>query len=158
MNRLNAICDEFVNSPVGGPPGVALGERGGSTRTAKLLDERLKVLRGQLEIYFMVCVAMIALLFVAQLALILIEFGRPELVKTAVATCGVSTLGLVALMCRLWRDRDRTGTIIALAQALEPDDLRAVLNVMLQEYGPRRPARPAASPAAANSRTNSDGA
>jgi hypothetical protein len=149
MNRLEAVLDEFVNGP-GAPPAVKLGAEAGpplDPARAAALEERLRSLRRGLEVYFIICVAMIVVLFVAEVAVVLMELSSPALATAAMTAFGVSTAGLIVFMTRLWRDRDRTGTIIALAEALEPADLRAVLQVMLeQQYGPR----PAAGGAAAD--------
>lgn len=39
-------------------------------------------------------------------------------------------------MVRLWRNRDRMDTVISLAEALEPGDLRTVLITLLAHYYP----------------------
>src|SRR5205807_2127466 len=109
-----------VNGPPGTHLGVKLGDAAEDAGAATALDRRLKALRGQLEVYFAVCVGMIVVLFLAQLGVVLTQFDKPALVKAAVAVCGVSTFGLITFLARLWRDRDRTATIIALAEALEP--------------------------------------
>ena len=130
MSALKSIVGEFVH-PVGGAA-VVLGEQVDAA-TAAALEGRLAALRRrQLEVYFLACVGMIVLLFLVEVGIILTQFNKPDLVKVAVATFGVSTFGLITQLVRLWRDRDRTGTILALAQALEPADLRAVLHVMME--------------------------
>ncbi len=84
---------------------------------------------------------MIVLLFLAQVGIVLTQFSQPDLVKASVPTFGVTTLGLITLIARLWRDRDRTATIIVVAESLDPLALRAVLDAMLQaQYGRRRAA------------------
>lgn len=137
MMKLYPILDEFVNGPPNERPAghVALG-KGDKVAPAAvaLLETRLKDLRRQLEVYFTICVAMIVSLFLAQVFLVLFQLDRPELVKTAVATCGITTSGLIIYMAWLWRERDRTGTIIALAVALGATELRVVLHVMLKKH------------------------
>jgi hypothetical protein len=147
MSRLKSILSDFVNDPAFAEPAnafsVKLGEQGANPAVetarqaaATTLDERLKSDRRSSDGYFLVCVAMVVLLFLVEIVLVLTQFDKPELVKGAVAAFGVGAFGLILLMVKLWGDRNRIGLILALGQSLEPADMRDVLHALLeQQYG-----------------------
>jgi hypothetical protein len=112
------------------------------------LDERLRSLRSGLELYFIVCVAMILVLFAAQIAVILVYISRPAVVQGALAAFGITASGLIYLMSRLWRDRDRTATLLVISSALGRESLGQVLEVLTVAYFPKP--RPSAWQAAAD--------
>ncbi|HTU21774.1 MAG TPA: hypothetical protein VMG10_27295 [Gemmataceae bacterium] len=136
---IDPILNEFVNGPPGERPvgNVLLGPRDKiDPKTVTRLDARLKEIRRQLEVYFIICVALIVVLFLTQLHIVLFHLDQPYLVTGAVTFCGMTTSGLIFYLAGLWRERDRTGTIIALALALDPTELRGVLHVLLKNYDP----------------------
>jgi hypothetical protein len=141
MNKLTNILADAVE----GAGVVTLGDETANTAAMQSLDARLVVLRKELELYFALCAAMIVVLFVVQIGIVIVYIDQPNLVRAAVAAFGVSAAGLVLWMARLWRERDRVSTIIAIAQSLGPAELRAVLYVMLDsQFGKKT--RPAGTP------------
>jgi hypothetical protein len=144
MSQLKAILSDFVNDPAFVEPAnamsVKLGEQEANAAAeaarqtaATTLDERLKSDRRTSDCYFLVCVAMVVLLFLVEIGLVLTQFDKPELVKGAVAAFGVGAFGLISIMVKLWGDRNRIGLILALGQSLEPADLRDILHVLLEQ-------------------------
>jgi len=134
MHKLESILAEVTR----GMQNVDLGEgQPLDSDVVDSLDHRLKTLRSELELYFVVCVAMILVLFAAQIAIVIVYINQPHLVQAAVAAFGISASALIFLMTRLWRDRDRTATLIVLSTALGKDELRNLLDVMMQAYYPK---------------------
>ena len=143
-SELEAVLAEFSPPPMDDNLGmdVKLGEPTPGQKLDEVIPARLEPERSRANAYFLTCVVLVCVLFVAQLAYIFLEIGHPARVQGSVAVFGASTFTLIAFLVRIVRNRERITTIISLSRELGPDELRATLGVLRDEWFPTpRPRR-----------------
>lgn len=79
---------------------------------------------------FVVCVAMLIILFLATLSLVIFNFDKPGLVKAAVSALGVSSAGVVTMMIKLWRNKSNTEMLMILAISMDAQTMRTVIEIL----------------------------
>ena len=82
------------------------------------------------RLYFLVCVIMIALLFVVSVGVILANLHRPDVIKVMLGAFGISTSGLIAAMIRLWRVKTNTEFLMLLALNMDAETVTTVINIL----------------------------
>lgn len=82
--------------------------------------------------YFLLCVAMIVLLFIAACWISLTHLQDPSFIQGVFAVTGVSFLGLITQMVRLWKTKVLADMTLVLAGNLNPADLRQVVELLLK--------------------------
>lgn len=81
--------------------------------------------------YFIVCVVMIAVLFVASCWVSVTHLQDPSFIRNVFAVTGISFLGLIAQMVRLWKVKVLSDMTLVLAGNLNPGDLRPIIEILL---------------------------
>jgi len=81
--------------------------------------------------YFLVCVAMVAILFVGASWITLTHLGDPSFNRCVFAVTGISFVGLISQMVRLWKTKVLADMTLVLAGNLAPADLRQITELLL---------------------------
>ena len=134
MRTLDALLSEYV----GASPGVRLGGVPTPDDETIRLQAEVRTLIGRKDLVLTICAGMVLVLFAAQIGIAIVYAGTPAILKATTAAFGVSAFGLVTFMAKLWRERTRLATMITLAAALGPDQLREVVQRLLEVWYPRR--------------------
>lgn len=79
--------------------------------------------------YFMICVLMVIILFIASLIVVLTNLERPTLITAVQTGFGISTAGLIWLMIKLWREKTSTEFLLALA-IVDGETLKTVVDAL----------------------------
>lgn len=124
MKRLYAALTPFVD-------GVELGDAQ-RRFPAEQVTQALQGVRKGNERYFMLCVFMIVDLFAAIVWLTLTHLQDPAVIKIVFAVFGVSAIGLVRMMHKLWQEKVTTDLLLTLVGVLEEDVARSVVAVLLK--------------------------
>lgn len=90
----------------------------------------LDVVRRSSNRWFAVCVALLAILFVATLWVVIAYVERPQVVRAAVAALGVSSAGLVTMMVRMWKSKSAAEYLVTLAAHLEAATMKTVIEIL----------------------------
>ena len=88
------------------------------------------------RIYFIFCVAMIAILFLAACWISVTHLQDPSFIRNVFAVTGISFLGLIAQMVRLWKVKVMSDMLLVMAGNLNPSDLRPIIEVLLSSLKP----------------------
>ena len=82
--------------------------------------------------FFILCVAMILVLFVANITIVLLHHDNLKLVVATSGIFGISAAGLIALMAKLWREKVATELVLGLLPALEPAVFKTVITTLIR--------------------------
>ena len=123
--KLNDVLVRYASSP-------HFGENftGQEPDHVEELRGDLKAVGDQNRVYFLICVGMIALLFVGACAVTVRRFEDLTFLKEVFAVTGVSVTGLALQMSRLWQEKVRSDTFLVLARNLPAKDIRGILEIL----------------------------
>ena len=83
------------------------------------------------KLYFLICVAMVVVLFITSLMLVLFNLEKPNIVTLVMTVSGASIGGLIFFMVKLWREKSNTEVVLALAINMKDDaTLRRVIEIL----------------------------
>ena len=86
------------------------------------------------QTYFTLCVALLLLLFAGATILVLRSLNKPGQIAGIFGVTGVSFMGIVAQMVRLWKQKVNTDMMLVLAGNMRPQDFKAVVEIVLRSY------------------------
>lgn len=116
---------------------VSLGadEDDGDNKNVQSIDKKnlrkdLEVVKSANKQYFLICVIMIIVLFIASLILVLINLAKPNIVTAIMTAFGISTAGLILLMIKLWREKSNTELLLALALNMDGETLKRIIEIL----------------------------
>jgi hypothetical protein len=120
-------------------PADSLGgddEQGGRMSAAPAIDrDKLKhdlsAVNKANNRYFLVCVAMVVLLFLVSVGVILTNLNRPEIIKVVMSAFGISSAGLITVMIKLWREKSNIELLLLLAINMDTDTLKTVVTMLV---------------------------
>jgi len=138
MASLRRVLQEYSGKPLttmgqtdSEDPHLGKKRPSGMTANAKQdLRRDLEAVKRDNHRYFLICVVMILVLFVASIAVIFTNLGKPGLIKIAMAGFGVSTAGLITMMVNLWRVKSITEILLLLAVNMGPESVQTVINIL----------------------------
>jgi hypothetical protein len=132
MKDLRAVLAQFAaDTPkLGGKRVAELGDQN-ATGLASELRNSLQEVSGRNRTYFWICIVMILILFIAACWISLTHLQDPSYVRNVFAVTGVSFLGLISQMTRLWKTKVLSDMTLVLAGGLNPDDLRPIIKLLL---------------------------
>jgi hypothetical protein len=96
------------------------------------LRRDLKSISDKNRSLFLICVAMVLVLFIGSCWLVLKYLQNPSFIKSVFAVTGISFLGLLSQMVRLWKGKVISDMILVLAGSLKPGDIRPLLEILLR--------------------------
>ena len=132
MNDLRAVLAKFAaDTPkLGGERAAELGDHN-AVRFASDLRNSLQEVSGKNRVYFWICISMILILFIAACWISLGHLQDPSYVRNVFAVTGVSLVGLISQMIRLWKTKVLSDMTLVLAGGLNPGDLRPIIKLLL---------------------------
>jgi hypothetical protein len=134
-SQLESVLTEFSQSAMEPKLGRSAAT---ATKADDVIPARLEPERLRANFYFLTCVVLVCILFAAELVYIFLEIGHPERVQGSVAVFGASTFTLIIFLVRIVRNRERVMIIISLSRELGPEELRATLGVLRDEWFPNK--------------------
>jgi hypothetical protein len=127
MTALHELVQAYVARPA-----VAGTRAAPSGFDRDALQGELARLRKTREIAFWLCVALLLLLFLGGIVATIAYRNDPARVDAlSTATGGVTLMGLVAAMIRLWQQKAKIDIVLALVAGLSEDALKAALASLL---------------------------
>lgn len=121
---------------------IHLGGRRVAGRQAVQLAKEVNVSRLQSEVsqvakqnavYFQICFALLIVLFVACCVLVLAFLNQPSRAGAVFGVTGVSFLGVIRQMLKLWKQKLASDLTLALASTLPPSQLLTALETILKQ-------------------------
>lgn len=109
-----------------------LGKRLASTADRDELSGRLRQIAARNNVTFVLCVAMVLVLFAIQLWVALYSVSQPQFVKFVGGAFGISAAGLVFQMVKLWREKVTTELLLELLPNLDASVFRTVISVLMR--------------------------
>jgi len=103
----------------------------------KALQQRLERISRQNSQYFNTATAMLVAAFAAELALVSISEVDKTTMQAVVGGFGATIVGMVWMMLKFWREKNRTEVILALA-GIDPSLMREVAVRFLDSVAPAR--------------------
>jgi|HubBroStandDraft_6_1064221.scaffolds.fasta_scaffold1176104_1 hypothetical protein len=133
MNDLRIVLAKFAaKSPKLGAEAAPRSDDSNALQSAaNELRNSLKEVSVRNRAYFLTCVAMIALLFIAACWISLAHLQDPSFVRNVFAVTGISFVGLISQMIRLWKTKVLSDMTLVLAGNLNPGDLRPIIELLL---------------------------
>ncbi len=80
--------------------------------------------------YFVVCAAMVVVLFIVSVGLVITNLQNAAVVKVVLSGFGVSAAGLITLMAKLWRVKNNTELLLILAINTDGETIKTVVNIL----------------------------
>jgi hypothetical protein len=111
--------------PVPAPP---------SSEHVEILRRDLRRVIRSSEIYFRVCVALLLVLFLAACLFVYKSLADPKNIAAVFAGTGVSVMGVVSQMIRLWKEKVNSDLLLTLVGTLSPAELKKVVDSLLKSY------------------------
>ena len=111
---------------------VSLGTEVVQTPANDLAND-LGAISAQNKMYVNICVAFIVVVFVAAVIIAYIYRASPALITPLYGATGVSTLGGISQMTKLWKEKIKADMMLVLARNLRPEDIRGIIDVLLTD-------------------------
>lgn len=129
MSKLNKLINSYADTA------RILGD----TET-RLSDKKIDDLKHELskissknKVYFVICVSMVILMFILSLVLVIMNMNDPSKIQIIFSVTGVSIMGLVIYMHRLWKEKVNSDLLITLVGTLESDVINSVLSALINK-------------------------
>jgi len=132
MNDLHGVLAKFAaDTPkLGGERAAEAGDQN-AVGYASELKNSLQEVSDRNRVYFWICISMILILFIAACWISLTHLQDPSYVRNVFAVTGVSFVGLISQMTRLWKTKVLSDMTLVLAGGLNPRDLRPIIKLLL---------------------------
>jgi hypothetical protein len=131
MRAYTAALNKFGRTHFSDIGASSSGTAAEQAKNAEELSRDLMKISSNDRIYFLICVIMVAILFLGSFFLVLFNLNHPETVKVIFAICGVSFTGLLKQMISLWKEKIHSDMALVLARNLPINELRAFIQILL---------------------------
>jgi hypothetical protein len=95
------------------------------------LQKELMDLKNRNRIFFWCCIVMVIILFMLSLFFVLYNLNQPEKIQLLFGATGISILGLIYYMNKLWKDINSSDLLITLVTTLDKEAINSVLVALL---------------------------
>jgi hypothetical protein len=137
-NTLLAVLLGFELSSASSPH---FGGEESNPTPASPSSEQVDVLRRDLqrvirsnETYFRICVGLLLLLFAGACLFVYKSLVDPKNIAIVFSCTGVSVMGVVTQMIRLWKEKVNSDLLLTLVGTLSPAELKKVVDSLLKSY------------------------
>lgn len=96
------------------------------------LSRDLQAVSSRNQIFFLICISMIVLVFIGACAITVKYLSDPSAVTKIFAASGISITGLLIQTLKFWKDKVNSDTVLVLARNLSPQDTRAIIEILLR--------------------------
>jgi len=118
---------------VGSPTlGAAEGRRHTQADDLQDLRSDLNRISARNLTFFWICFGALCVLFAASGVILVKYMGEPKRLESIYAVTGLSILGIVAQMVKLWKEKTSADLILVLVRRLKPEDMRGILEILLK--------------------------
>src|SRR5260370_30864702 len=124
MSALQTVLQRYAEES----PAAMAGGAGRGTSAAEreqLRQDLLQVGRGNAR-YFVVCISLVVILFVAAILVMTINVKDPALIKGTLAACGISVTGLLAWAVRITRIKQASEMLAVLATHVDGPTMKTI--------------------------------
>jgi hypothetical protein len=134
MESLQEVLRQFTK-PVTLGGGTTVGDGAPSLIDRKALQDALRYHGRRNEKYFVIGVAMAAVLFVALLVTAFLQLGKPnaDALKLASPLFGTSAAVIVWRMFKVWREKSYTDCVLALVPNVDQETLKTIVEVLVRK-------------------------
>jgi hypothetical protein len=115
-------------------------QMGGPEVTQELTDDQAKGLREDLNAIsarngriFWTVLILIICLFVASVIFVVINQTKPDTIKLIFGITGVSVMGLILYMVKIWKEKNYIDLTLTLVRTLDKTMINSILNALLQK-------------------------
>ena len=123
MKNLNGILKEYaVTKRMLGKTDTGINES-----QIDNLRKDLKSISSNNNIFYLICVAMVVLVFILSLIFIITNIANPEKIKVVFSVTGVSIMGLIVYMNKLWKEKVKTDMLLLLIGTMKKEVINAIL-------------------------------
>jgi hypothetical protein len=136
MNDLRAVLAKYsVRSASLGGSETSTGQLGQTDEVrSDCLRRDLKAVSEKNRFVFLICVAMVIVLFVGACWLVIKHQEDTTFIQRVLTVTGISFAGLIAQMIRLWKAKVLSDMTLVLASNLNSTDMRSVLEILLKSF------------------------
>lgn len=82
---------------------------------------------------FWVCFGSLIVLFALSLFVVLRYIEHPDRIAAVFGVTGLSVLGVVTQMVRLWKEKVSADLLLVLAASFKHEDIRAIIDILLKK-------------------------
>jgi len=123
-----------VSSPHFGEDATKLMRTAPSPEQVELLRHDLRRIARTNEIYFRICVGLLLVLFAGACLFVYKSLADPRHIAAVFTGTGVSIMGVVTQMIRLWKEKVNSDLLLTLAGTLSSSELKKVVDSLLKSY------------------------
>jgi len=116
------------------PEGPDFGERQRKTDDVDALRRSLQRISESNKTYFIICVALLLILFAGACLLVLRSLDHPNQIAVIFGATGISFMGIFSQSVRLWKEKVNSDMLLILAGNLRPQDLKGVVDILLRGH------------------------
>ena len=133
MTKLHSLVQAFVAPPgtLGGPVDSSISRQQQIDRSG--LSRELAQLRTSREIAFWACFAALLAVLALSLAYLVQYRDSPAAITKMSAATGVTILGVVGVMTKLWQDKVKADLVLAIATGMSEETLKDALRQLLEK-------------------------
>lgn len=130
MQTLKQVLGDYAikRRDMGAPEGMAPQN---VDRTG--LTAALSKIRDRNSVFFWICVVMTVVIFIVSLFITLKNIDAPEKIQATYAAVGISTIGIIYYMVKLWKEKTSIDLLLILVADLEPSAINSILVVLLEK-------------------------
>jgi hypothetical protein len=136
MPSLRSVLLKTVGQHAAPQDSLGSNEESRAVRAPALDKDRLKrdlaAVNKDNNRYFLICVAMVLILFLVSVGVVLTNLAKPDIIKVVMAAFGISSAGLITMMIKLWREKSNIELLILLAINMDPETLKTVITIMVK--------------------------
>jgi hypothetical protein len=128
MSRIQTAVRQFV-----APPALAGGPAKGASFDQRSLQKELARLRQGREIAFWLCFGALVIVLALSITFLIQHRDDAETIQKMSAATGLTVLGIVAAMTKLWQDKVKADLVLALANGMSETSLKEALLKLLDK-------------------------
>ena len=100
------------------------------------IDNLMKDLRSissNNSIFYWICVGMVVIVFLLSLFLIIYNLDKPDNIRIIFSITGVSVMGLIVYMNKLWKEKVNTDILLVLIGTLKKEMINTILVALIKK-------------------------
>ena len=83
--------------------------------------------------FFLFIISLVALIFLLSLIFVIYNINEPEKIKVTFGATGISIMGLIIFMNKLWKEKVSADILLALIVTLQTDMINSILVALLKK-------------------------
>jgi hypothetical protein len=129
MKNFNRIINKYADTK----RILGKADSGLSNEQIENLRKDLLSISSKNKIYFLICVGMVVLAFLISLFLIIYYIKKPEKIQIVFSITGLSVMGLIIYMNKLWKDKVNSDMLLVLVGTLKKEMITTILVALIKK-------------------------